>query len=208
MSTPVITAPPGMTVPELHQLMLKRDIRRLPIVNPQDELLGIISHIDVINASPSPATSLSIWEINYLISQIQAQEIMTREVYTVKINDTIEKAARIMSDQKIGGVPVLSGEQVVGMITETDIFDLFMDLTGARDQGIRVSALIADARGEVAHLTRAISERGGDLIALGISHSGSAETGEILLKVNNLDEEVLLSVIRPRVIRILDVRQT
>ena len=206
MSKPAITISPGVSVPEAHQLMREKNIRRLPVINKRDRLVGIISNEDVVNASPSPATSLSIWEINYLINKLEVKEIMTTEVITVEVTDTIEKAARLMADHKIGGLPVLDQDQVVGVITETDLFKLFMELAGSRDPGLRLTLLIPNRIGEIAQLTQAISEAGGDIIALGIYEAEDPDQGELFLKLKNLEEEELLPVIQPFVDNIKDIR--
>lgn len=207
MSKPVITVPPDLPIPEAHKKMRDQQIRRLPVVNGKGKLVGIISNEDVINASPSPATSLSIWEINYLINQIKVKDVMTKDVVTVEVNDTIEKAARLMADNKIGGLPVMAGKEVAGIITETDLFKLFMELTGARDAGLRVTALIPNKIGEIAALTQPISEAGGDIIAMGIYDADVPEFGEIFMKITNLEEEELVQIIKPFVEQIKDIRR-
>jgi acetoin utilization protein AcuB len=206
MSKPVITVAPDLPIPEAHKKMRDHQIRRLPVVNSKGKLVGIISNEDVINASPSPATSLSIWEINYLINKIKVQDVMTGDVLTVNVNDTIEHAARLMADNKIGGLPVMSGEEVAGIITETDLFKLFMELTGARDQGLRVTVVVPDKIGEIAALTKPISEAGGDIIAMGIYEAEKAGYGEVFMKVTNLEEEKLIQLIKPYVEQIKDIR--
>lgn len=207
MTHPVITVSPELPIPEAHKIMRDNNIRRLPVVDNKNKLVGIVSNKDIINASPSPATSLSIWEINYLINKIKIQDVMTKEVVSVGINDTIEKAARLMTDHKIGGLPVLSGDDLVGIITETDLFKLFMELTGARDPGLRITVLIPDQRGEIAAVTQAISQAGGDIIAMGIYSADQQSFGELFMKVTNLEEENLISVIKPLVEQIKDIRK-
>lgn len=206
MTKPVITVAPDLPIPEAHKKMRDHQIRRLPVVNKKGKLVGIISNEDVINASPSPATSLSIWEINYLINKIKVEDVMTSGVLTVDVNDTIEQAARLMADNKIGGLPVMAGEEVAGIITETDLFKLFMELTGARDQGLRVTAVVPDKIGEIAALTKPISEAGGDIIAMGIYEAEEAGYGEVFMKVTNLEEEELIRIIKPYVEQIKDIR--
>lgn len=207
MTHPVITVSPELPIPEAHKIMRDNNIRRLPVVDNKNKLVGIISNKDIINASPSPATSLSIWEINYLINKIKIQDVMTKEVVSVGINDTIEKAARLMTDHKIGGLPVLSEDDLVGIITETDLFKLFMELTGARDPGLRITVLIPDQRGEIAAVTQAISQAGGDIIAMGIYSADQQGFGELFMKVTNLEEENLILVINPLVKQIKDIRK-
>jgi len=108
---------------EAMNLMKKEKIRRTPVIE-SGKLVGIISDKDLLNASPSDATSLSVWEINYLLSQITVKEVMSKNVITVEESTPIEEVARIMADNKIGGVPVVRDGRVVGLITETDLFKI------------------------------------------------------------------------------------
>ena len=102
--------------------MKQRRIRRLPVVDRNGRLVGIVTRGDVREASPSNATSLSIYEIHYLLSQLAVEAIMTRNPRTVTPDTTIKEAARLMLDHKISGLPVVEGDQLVGIITESDIF--------------------------------------------------------------------------------------
>jgi len=104
-------------------------------VDDDGKLVGIVSDKDLLYAAPSPATSLSIYELHYLYSRITVSQVMTRDVITVEESDPIEEAARIMVDNKIGGLPVMREGKLVGIITETDIFKTLMEMMGARDSG-------------------------------------------------------------------------
>lgn len=124
MTGEVITAEADTTLPEAHRLMTKHNIRRLPIVE-NGHLVGIITRGDVRGAEPSEATSLSIWELNYLLARLNLEEIMTPNPITVSPDATIREAAQLMLDNKISGLPVVAdGRRVVGIITESDIFRL------------------------------------------------------------------------------------
>jgi acetoin utilization protein AcuB len=109
-------------LPEAHRLMTDQRIRRLPVV--QDGLLvGIVTLGDVRGAEPSGATSLSIWELNYLLSKLKIEEIMTRNLITISPYATVGQAAEVMLEHKVSGLPVVDGEiKLVGIITESDIF--------------------------------------------------------------------------------------
>jgi CBS domain-containing protein len=127
-STPVtITA--DVTLPDAHALMKQYAIRRLPVVDESNKLIGIISMSDVLEAQPSDATTLSIYELNYLIAKLTVAKIMTKAVITVSPGTTIAQAARIMRDKKIGGLPVVDKNQLVGIITESDIFRMVVEMT-------------------------------------------------------------------------------
>ena len=128
MTQPVITAPPDMPIQEALYLMQEKAIHRLPVVNSKGQLRGIVSDRDLLHASPSDATSLSVWELNYLLSKVTLRDVMTKSVITVEGDSRIRETARIMVDQKIHGLPVMDGENIVGIITETDLFKVLVDL--------------------------------------------------------------------------------
>ncbi len=208
MSHPVITIHPKMPMTDAHNLMRKEHIRRLPVVDKKGNLVGIVSESDLLHASPSDATSLSIFEINYLLSKITINHIMTKDVITVMEETPLEEVARIMADNKIGGVPVVREKKIVGIITETDLFKVFLELLGAREPGVRLAALVPDTPGELAQLTKAIFDQGGNIIALGTFLGESSENREIVLKVSGIESEALKKTIEPYVEQIIDVRES
>ena len=136
MSHPVITVPPEMPIQEALSLFRSEHIRRAPVVK-GGKMIGIVSESDLLNASPSSATTLSVWELNYLLSKITVEKVMRKDVLTVDSDCPIEEAARIMADNKVGGLPVMDGKKVVGIITETDLFKIFLELMGAREKGVQ-----------------------------------------------------------------------
>jgi len=124
MAHDVITISPETTLPEAHRLMTDRNVRRLPIVK-KDRLIGIITLGDVREAEPSDATSLSIWEINYLLAKQTVETVMTKNPLTIEPEATVSEAARLMMEYKISGLPVVGPNQnIIGIITESDIFRL------------------------------------------------------------------------------------
>ena len=205
MSHPVITIPPDMPIVDALNLMKRERIRRTPVVK-DGKLIGIISDKDLLNATPSQATSLSVWEMNYLLSKVLVKDVMAKKVITVDENTAIEVAARIMTDNKIGGLPVMRNEQLVGIITETDLFKVFLEFMGARDPGIRVTALMHEERGQLARLTKAISEAGGNFIAIGQFQGEDPSNRTVTFKVTGLDESQVRQLTEPLVEEIIDIR--
>jgi acetoin utilization protein AcuB len=125
MTKDVITITLDTSLPEAHQIMMNEEIRRLPIVDKNNKLLGIVTLGDVRGAQPSPATSLSIWELNYLLSNLKIKEIMTPDPITLNVDATIGEAARTMLEHRISGLPVVDNAgTLVGIITESDIFSM------------------------------------------------------------------------------------
>ncbi|HEX7973665.1 MAG TPA: CBS domain-containing protein [Anaerolineales bacterium] len=205
MSHPVISVTPDMPIVDALNMMKRERIRRAPVIK-DGKLIGIVSDKDLLNASPSPATSLSVWEMNYLLTKILIKDVMTRKVLCVQEDTPIEEAARIMADNKIGGLPVTRGDQIAGIITETDLFKVFLELMGARELGVRVTALLAHERGQLAKLTQAIASAGGNFIAFG-QFTGEAATNRLVtFKVSGLDEDQVREISQPLVERIVDIR--
>lgn len=126
MTADVITITPETLLPEASTLMRQHAIRRLPVVM-DGKLVGIVSLTDVMQAKPSDATKLDIWELNYLLSRLPIERIMTTEPYTVGPDSTLLDAAQLMYEYKVGGIPVVDADHhLVGIITESDIFRLLI----------------------------------------------------------------------------------
>jgi acetoin utilization protein AcuB len=208
MSKPVITVRPETPMPEALDLMRKEHIRRLPVVNKRGELIGIVTETNLLKASPSEATSLSIYEVTYLLSKLTNERIMSKEVITVSEDTPLEEAARIMADHHFSGLPVMRGKELVGMITETSLFRVFLELLGARRAGVRVTVSLPDKPGELATLTRAVSELGGNIIALGTTMGESPSTGLVTFKVEGVKLEQLRKALLPLVKKLIDIRDT
>ncbi len=205
MAHPVITISPDVPITEALNLMYQENIRRIPVVQ-GGKLVGIISDQDMLNASPTPTETLSIEHVNALISRITVEEVMTPDVLTIRTATPIEEAARIMSDNNVGALPVLEDERVVGIITETDLFKIFLDLMGARDQGVRVSALVPDKIGGLAALAKAIAEAGGSFVSFGQSRGEEMNNREVTFKVSGLNVDQVKKAIKPYVEKIEDIR--
>lgn len=121
MSANPLTIGPKTSLHDAHKLMRERHVRRLMVVE-NDKLIGIVTLGDVQMAEPSSATSLSIFELNYLLAKLTIDEIMTRNPITVQVSATVRDAAKLMLDHTIGGLPVMDDDKLVGIITESDIF--------------------------------------------------------------------------------------
>lgn len=122
-----IVVGPETTAPEARRIMEENDIRRLPVVH-EGKLIGIVTLTDLLRAAPSAATTLSIWELNYLADKVKVAEIMTRNVVTTTPDDDVRNVARQMIARKIGGMPVMEGDKIVGIVTESDLFRAFAKL--------------------------------------------------------------------------------
>jgi acetoin utilization protein AcuB len=206
MSRPVISVSPDAPIHDVLAMFKKEHIRRAPVLK-DGKLVGIISQGDLLNASPSPVTTLSVWEMNYLLSKVTVKHVMTKKVLTLDVDTPIEEAARMMADNQIGGMPVLNNGRIVGVITEGDLFKVFLELMGARDKGIRVTASVDDRPGELAKVTKAIADAGGNFVSFGFFDGEDAATKILTFKVEGIKKEELKRVLGGVIKKFWDIRQ-
>ena len=206
MSHPIISISPDMPVHDALDMFKREHIRRAPVVK-NGKLVGIVSDHDLLNASPSPASSLSVWEMNYLLSKITVSEVMSKKVLTVDEETPIEEAARIMADNKVGGLPVMRDSHVVGIITETDLFKIFLEFMGAREKGVRVTALIDEKPGQLAKITKEVADMGGNFIAFGQFTGEDPSNRIVTFKVTGVKKDELKKRMLEIAKEVWDVRE-
>ncbi len=209
MTKKPVTARTDMSVSDALDLMHEKKVHRLPVLDSNGKLAGIVSEGDLLYASPSPATTLNVWEMHTLLAKLKVEKVMTRKVITVTEDTPVEEAARIMVEKKIGGLPVLREKVLVGIITETDLFKVFVSLFGGLRPGVRVSASISGAKGTFSKITTAISNAGGNIVGLGFDEVSEApnESWEMTMKVQDLSKNKVMEVLKPVVGKILDIRK-
>jgi len=169
MTAQVITVRPDDTIADTMTVMRERKINRLPVVD-HGKVVGLVTDGDLREISPSPATTLSIFELNYLVAKTAIREVAVKKVITCTADTRIEEAALLMREHKIGGLPVVEGEKLVGIITETDIFDAFIDIMGFRSPGERVVIETKDQVGVMLDLAGTIQEYGVNIASLAFYH--------------------------------------
>ncbi len=207
-----MTANPVVVNPETSfedalQLLREKKIRRLPVVDKAGNLVGIVVEKDLLYASPSPATSLSVFEVHYLLSKLMVKDVMTKRVITVGEDCPLEEAARIMVDHKIGSLPIVRGKQVVGIVTETDVFKVMAEALGGRAKGLRVALRVPDVKGELAMITAKIAELGGNFISLATFLGGDAQHTEVTFKVQGAQKDAVVAALEKTGVQIMDVRE-
>jgi len=205
MSHPLLTISPDMPISEAISMMNTEKVRHLVVVE-KNKLVGLVTKNVLESALPSKATTLSIYELNYLIDKITVANVMVKDVFTADEAMPVEEAARIMADNKISCLPVLRGQEVVGIITETDLFNIFLELLGARHSGVRFSAEISNELGTIAKLSQAINSVGGDIIAFGTFAGETLSVSEVTVKVQGVDEKKLKQAIEPFITKLLNIR--
>jgi len=202
-----ITVHPDMPVADALRLMRERNVRRFPVLDRKsDRLIGIVTEKELLYASPSPVTSLSMHEIHYLLARLTVDKVMSTDPITVTEDTAIEEAARIMVDHRVGGLPVMRGEQLVGIITETDLFRIFIELFAAREGGVRLTLLVPERKGELLKLARAITELGGNIVSLGAFQGEDLTNRLLTIKVAEVPQEDLVHKMQEVGARVIDAR--
>jgi acetoin utilization protein AcuB len=202
-----MTTHPDTPIDDALKLMRESKVRRLPVLDKGGRLVGIVTEKDLLYVSPSPATSLSIYELHYLLSKITVQDVMAKDVITATEYTPLEEAARIMADNKIGSLPVMRDGKLVGIITETDLFCMFLELLGAREKGVRLTLLVPEQKGVLATITREIAEMGGNIISLGTFVGEDPTNRLITVKVSEVGQGELVSAMEALGMETVDARE-
>lgn len=193
------TIAPDTMIADALELMREKNINRVPVVK-DGKLVGIVTERKVMEVSPSSATSLSVFEVNYLLSKTKVEQVMTKKVVTVSPDDLLEVAALKMRDNNVGGLPVVENGRVVGIITESNIFDAFIEIMGFREQGSRISILIQEDRpGVLAEMAKTIAACNININRLAIYHD------EIVLRVDTKEPEQLIQSLQEKGFQIASV---
>ncbi|MGC8777515.1 MAG: CBS and ACT domain-containing protein [Candidatus Caldatribacteriaceae bacterium] len=192
MQREVITVPSSTTILEAQKIMKDRGIRRLPVVD-EGKLVGIVTYNDLLEASPSKATSLSRFEITYLLSKMTVAEIMTRKIIFVEPDVPIEEAALIMNKNHIGGLPVVEENRLVGIITESDIFEIFVETLGVRERGSRLTLELPQKPGILYEVTRIIKNHDINILSLATFYEDQVpDYRYVVLRIGTLNPQPLV----------------
>lgn len=197
---------PDMSVQDARAFMKKEKVGRLPVLDKNNKLIGIVTERDLLNASPSVATTLDMYEMSYLLSKLKVEKVMQKNVITVEDDVVIEEAARIMVDNNISALPVMKNGALVGIVSDGDLYRLFINLFGAQQRGVRLTVLLPERTGELKNISEVIAGIGGNIIALVTSDGKDATSRMCIIKVDGVDKNTLVSAIEPHVIEIIDAR--
>ncbi|HZK85639.1 MAG TPA: CBS domain-containing protein [Desulfosporosinus sp.] len=169
MTSQVFTVTPEESIADTMTLMRDKKITKLPVMD-KGKLVGFLTDGDLREVSPSPATTLSIFELNYLIAKTPVREVAVKKVITCQPDMQLEDAALLMREHEIGGLPVLDEGKLVGIITGSDILDAFLDIMGSRSPGQRVVIITKDKSGVMLDLAVTIKEFDVDISSIAVYH--------------------------------------
>ena len=191
MTTQPVTVGEDATVAQALAVIEEHKLRHLPVVDKEGALVGIVSEKDLLRAE----------------NDDPVKGVMTRDVITVTEYTAIEEAARIMADHKISSLPVMRDGRLVGIITETDLFNIFLELLAAREPGLRLTMLVPEERGMLADLTNEIAAMGGNILALSTFQGEDPTNRMVTVKVSDVDGDKLVAIMEALGMEIVDVRE-
>lgn len=203
MTTSPITISKNTPILEALEKMKKLKIRQLPVTD-KGLLVGLVTERELLTVTPSPATTLSIFEMNYLLSKMVVGEVMVKDPITASIDTTIEEAALIMRENKIGSILVIEEEELVGIITQTDIFDAFIEFFSIRKAGTRLVMQVNDRIGAIADLTEIIRKMNINIRAL-VIHRIDNNIVHMVVRVSTVEPEPLVKELEARGISVISV---
>ncbi|MFW5642756.1 MAG: CBS and ACT domain-containing protein [Alkalispirochaeta sp.] len=210
MSDNLYTVYPNTVVTDAQDMLRREHIHHLPVVDEHSKkLVGIVSEKDLLYASPSPASTLDVYEMTKLLSRLTVKKVMTNDPLVAHPKDLVEDAARTMVDNDIGCLPVVDDEGYpVGIITESDIFRLFIDLFGTRERGIRATLRIPEEPGELARLAADVTDHRGNIISIGTWPGDKPTNAVCIIKVSDMTKDEFLTSIEKHILEVIDLRET
>lgn len=203
MTSNPYTISPDATIAEALELMRHNGIKKLPVVK-SGELVGIVTEREMLEVSPSKATTLSVFEINYLLGKTKVSQVMTKDVVTITSDALLEEAALLMRDNNISALPVLVEKKLCGIITENDIFNAFMELMGFSDIGSRIAVEAQDSPGILADIAQVIKEYGVNITHIAV-YRGEAGSSDVVIRVNTQNTDEMIKTLENHGYKVISV---
>jgi len=196
MHTYLVTVPPDTSLQKAKEMIEKKKINHLLVVDKKGDLIGIVSDRDVKQSWASPATALSVHELNYLLTQLTVETIMIKKIITISPGTTIERAAYIMQENRINALPVIEAEKLVGIITSTDVMEVLLRSIGFGEESSRFIVLVEDRIGIVAEVSRILKEENINIRSL-VTWPEKDYPGiyQLIMRVGSEDKEKAVSAL-------------
>lgn len=206
MQRDVVTVTPGTSVTGASRLLQEHRIRHLPVVD-RGRLVGIVTDRDIRRVLPSPATSLEVHELLYLLDRLTVGEVMTGKVITVTPETPTEEAARLLVEHRIGCLPVLQGDRLAGILTETDLLAALAEVLGIRKASARLEVVVEDAPGSLPAVCTAIAAKDGEIVSLFGARASvrGAEIPVMVVRLEAPDVDAVVEAVREAGYRVLSV---
>lgn len=192
MTTDPITVNPDTSVMKASQVMKENNVRRLPVINDKGQVVGIVTDRDLKEASPSKATTLDVHELYYLLSELKVKDIMSRKVITITAEETVEKAAVIMLEHKVTGLPVVDNGRLMGILSQGDVFRVLTSITGIYRGGTQFAFTLEDRPGSIKEVADVIRKHGGRMVSILSSYDMCEEgTRNVFIRIADMAQDKL-----------------
>ncbi|MBL7065344.1 MAG: CBS domain-containing protein [Anaerolineae bacterium] len=205
MTPDPITITTDTSLKEALELVRSEPFRHLPVLDENGKLVGVVTEKSLVYASPTPATTLSVFEVDYILSRIKIGQVMQGQVITVEPGLPIEEAARIMVDHRIGCLPVVEDDKLVGIISDTDIFRVFVEGMGGGYPSLRITVVIPEEVGSLARITSRVAALGGNIHSLGMFWGERPEDRVVAFRLEGVDRETALQALEDNGIQVVHV---
>ncbi|HFI0003423.1 TPA: CBS domain-containing protein [Streptococcus suis] len=179
MTRKVVYISPETTIAHAADLMREQDLHRLPVIE-NDKLVGLVTEGTIAEVSPSKATSLSIYEMNYLLNKTKVKDVMIKDVITVSAYASLEDATYLMYKNKVGILPVVDNDQLYGVITDRDIFAAFLQVSGYGEEGVRARFIVDNKAGELGKIIRLVSDKEYNIVS---TVQIATKSGKVVIEV-------------------------
>lgn len=204
MNTYLMTVPPDTSLQKAKEIIDEKRINHLLVVDKNGNLIGIVSDRDIKQTSASPATALSVHELNYLLTQLTVEQIMSKKIITIPPGTTIERAALIMQKNRINALPVIEDEKLVGIITSSDVMRVLLRAIGFGEGSARFIVLVEDRVGVIAEVSRILKDQGISILSL-VTWPEKDYPGiyQLVMRVAAKDKDNAVSALRDQGFKVL-----
>ncbi len=205
MTPDPVTITTDTSLKEALELVRSKSFRHLPVLDENGKLVGVVTEKSLVYASPTPATTLSVFEVDYILSRTKIGQITQGQVIIVEPDLPIEEAARIMVDRHIGCLPVVEDDKLVGIISDTDIFRAFVEGMGGGHPSLRITVVVPEEVGSLAQITSRAAALGGNIHSLGMFWGERPEDRVVAFRLEGVDRETAVQALEDNGIQVVHV---
>jgi acetoin utilization protein AcuB len=200
-----VTITTDTSLKEALDLVRSKPFRHLPVLDENDRLVGIVTEKSLVYASPTPTTTLSVFEVDYILARTKVGQVIQGSVITVAPDLPIEEAARVMIDQRIGCLPVVEDQKLVGIISDTDIFRVFAEGLGGGHPSLRITVVVPEEVGSLARVTNRVAALSGNIHSLGMFWGEKPHDRVVAFRLEGVDRETAVQALEADGIQVVHV---
>jgi acetoin utilization protein AcuB len=205
MTSDPVTITVNTSLKDALELVRSKSFRHLPVLDEDGGLVGIVTEKSLVYASPTPTTTLSVFEVDFVLSRTKVGQVTQGPVITVRPDLPIEEAARVMIDHRIGCLPVVEDEKLVGIISDTDIFRVFAEGLGGGHPSLRITVVVPEKVGSLAQITSRVAALGGNIHSLGTFWGDRPEDRVIAFRLEGVDRETAVQALEADGVQVVHV---